>query len=156
MSLFGTKEKEEIVQLKGLNMDLQRQNAQFQEELSKLREENARLHAQLTPEHVHLATLKDRITESKKRLAEIGENVQKSKAKLENLQSQIVETDETVLLQSFGMYTPHYSYTTSDEYKQRLKTNREQQKSRIKSGDAVTGNENWTVNGSLTQGRKLV
>ena len=36
---------------------------------------------------------------------------------MNELKSQIIETDEKVLLQSFGFFTPHYIYDTSEEYK---------------------------------------
>lgn len=34
--------------------------------------------------------------------------------------NQIVELDESILLQDFGMYSPIYDFATSDEYKDRL------------------------------------
>lgn len=80
----------------------------------------------------------------------------KTKKDLEEAKQQIIETDEAALLQSFGFYTPHYSYTTSDEYKEKLKLIRDNQKDLVKNDRAVTGNNKWTVNGSLSQGKKMV
>ena len=73
-----------------------------------------------------------------------------------SLRKTLIETEETALLQSFGMYTPHYAYSTSDEYKNRLRQIRQSQKDMIKNGTAVYGNMNWTVNGSNSQGQKMV
>ena len=73
-----------------------------------------------------------------------------------SLRKTLIETEETALLQSFGMYTPHYAYSTSDEYKNRLRQIRQSQKDMIKNGTAVHGNMNWTVNGSNSQGQKMV
>ena len=44
----------------------------------------------------------------------------------------------------------------SEAYKERLNKIRETQKALIKNGQAVTGNMNWTVNGSKSEGKKMV
>ena len=68
----------------------------------------------------------------------------------------IVQMDEEVLLQEFGLYRPKYDFASSDEYKQRLDVVRQKQKDMIKNSTAVTGNMSWTVNGSAAQGKKMV
>lgn len=72
------------------------------------------------------------------------------------LHEQVVETNETILLQSFGLYTPRYSFTNSDEYKVRLLKIRADQKDAIKKGLAVDGSKEWNVNGDVRKGRKMV
>lgn len=135
MSLFGKKEKAEI----------------------------ERLRAQLSPEQHQLINLTEEIEAAKQLLTQIEGQVLKSKSQLgaineqlANAQQQIIETDEAVLMQSFGIYTPHYSYSTSDEYKDKLASIRLQQKELVKSGRAVTGNTNWQVNGSAAKGKRMV
>ena len=142
MSLFGKKEKEE-------NALLQEENAQLKQEVETLRN-------QLTPEQKELSTVLDRLNKARTQLFNVGEAVKKANARLFLLKEQIVETDEAILLQSFGFYTPHYSYTTSDEYKKQLKENRERQKAQIKNGQAVIGSEDWTLSGSHAQGIKMI
>lgn len=68
----------------------------------------------------------------------------------------LIETNEQVLLQEFGLYDPVYDFANSDQYKDRLSDVRTKQKALIKSGDAATGSVNWTVNGSKAQGKKMV
>lgn len=128
MSLFGTKEKKEI----------------------------ARLKEQLTPEQISLAELQGKIEESTEKLNTILRQIDNSSAELASLKNQIIETDEEILLQSFGLYTPRYSFATVDEYKGRLVSIRDQQKAMIKNKTAVTGATNWQVNGSAAQGKKMV
>ena len=82
--------------------------------------------------------------------------LQTAKTELASLKSEIIETDEAVLLQSFGMYTPHYSYAVSDEYKEKIAEERAYQKALIKEDRAATGNEKWTVNGKASEGKKMV
>ena len=75
---------------------------------------------------------------------------------INNKQSQIICMDEQIELQSFGLYTPKYDFASSELYKTRLSQIRDTQKALIKNGQAVTGNTNWTVNGSTSQGKKMV
>lgn len=113
------------------------------------KKEIERLKAQLSPEQNQLDYLNQKIKGARDELQSLQNQVKEAK-------KQIIETDEAALLQSFGIYTPHYSYTTSDEYKDKLKEIRDKQKALVKSGKAVAGNENWKVNGSASQGKKMV
>ena len=129
----------------------------------KEREEIARLKSTMNPDQVRLSDLQGRIADAEKRLDKLTADVRKTEgrlqeteAKLAQAKEQIIETDEAALLQSFGIYTPHYAYTTSDEYKDALREIRDKQKGMVKSGAAVGGNEGWTVNGSKSKGTKMV
>lgn len=70
-------------------------------------------------------------------------------------ESQIVELDETILLQEFGMYSPIYDFANSEMYKDRLDAIRTEQKNMILFKTAATCSTNWTVNGSEAQGRVM-
>ena len=91
-----------------------------------------------------------------KKIAAQTNLLNRTKAELEEKKKQIVETDDAILLQSFGIYEPKYSFVNSEEYKQRLDEIRNKQKESIKNKTAVTGFTNWTVNGSASQGRTMV
>lgn len=76
---------------------------------------------------------------------------------LDQLNEQIVETNETVLLQSYGIYEPTYDFATSDEYKDALKSIREEGKAIIKNDiSSHLYNNSWTVNGDASKGKKMV
>jgi Domain of unknown function (DUF4041)/T5orf172 domain len=75
---------------------------------------------------------------------------------IELRKKEIIVLDEEILLESFALYKPQFKFQTSEEYKNRLDTCREKQKQLIKNGFAVTANENWTVNNSKSEGRKMV
>lgn len=72
------------------------------------------------------------------------------------LRSEIVNLQDEVSMQEYGLYRPSYIFANSDLYKENLITVRQQQKEAIKYGTACTGNMNWTVNGNAIQGRKMV
>lgn len=89
--------------------------------------------------------------------------LQKSKAELSSIKDQIkqarselVETDDKVLLQSFGLYSPRYSFSNATGYKDALEKIRAKQKDSVKNGTAATGNRDWTVNGDQRKGVKMI
>jgi predicted nucleic acid-binding Zn-ribbon protein len=73
-----------------------------------------------------------------------------------NRRNELVEVEDNILYQSFGLYTPRYDLAKADDYKVRLVEIREKQKQMIKDKTAVTGKTGWVVNGSEAQGRKMV
>lgn len=72
------------------------------------------------------------------------------------LKEQILVFEEALLLESFALYEPKFKLNASHEYKTRLESVRYRQKAMIKNGEAATGDMGWQVNGSKTEGRKLV
>lgn len=142
MSLFGKKEKEEIARL----------NAEMQSLLDAMPSESRTLD-----------DINREIKASREELARVQENLESRNSELkdalEELQQakdQLIETNEEVLMQSFGLYTPRYSFMNADEYKAHLLEIRAKQKDMIKNKTAVSGNMNWTVNGNASKGKKMV
>ncbi len=79
------------------------------------------------------------------------------KARLHELHKEVVTTEETALLQEAGIYRYHHPLSDSVAYQGALKSLQAEIKAMTKKdGGAVYGNTNWTVNGSLPQGRKMV
>lgn len=161
------------------------ENTQLKSQIEDLHKKIAELEEILTPEHRELHVVIESIQQKKAELdeliaqkqVEMSEMVERKQrevdclqqrantlnteivdcsAKLSDLKAQIIQTDETVLLQSFGLYEPHYAFATSAEYKDRLDKIRKTQKSMIKDGTACTGSQDWTVNGSASKGKKMV
>lgn len=128
MSLFGFKEKKEI----------------------------ARLKEQMTPDQIKLSDIQGEIEKATSQLEHLTKKLEKKKAQLEKVKEQIIETDEAANLQSFGFYTPHYQYTVSDEYKEKIAEIRAAEKKMIHDKTAVTGSQTWTVNGNKSKGAKMV
>lgn len=128
MSLFGLKEKKEI----------------------------ERLRATLSPKQVELADLQGALEEARKTLATVTAQREQEVQKLDALRAQLVQTEEELNLQSFGIYKPRYDLMRADDYRARLMEIRAQQKEMIKAKTAVTGVTNWTVNNNAAQGRKMV
>ena len=62
--------------------------------------------------------------------------------------------DEEIELAELGFYKPHYDFDTSERYKAKINSVREQQKSFLKDKKAIYCTTNWTVDGSRSKGRK--
>lgn len=135
MSLFGLKEKKEIEYLK----------------------------SQLTPEQKQVEALMARINSAQSELdsllqqqEDVKRSIREKQEELQAVSNDLIETRTEVMVQSFGLYSPRYSFMRSDEYKSRLLEIRAKQKDMIKDKTAAKGASNWTVNGNAAQGRKMV
>ena len=150
---------------------------QFKSEIEELKRENARLqgelnHAQslLTPEMQDVQKLHRFIEELSSQKFSLENNIKDIEASIsyrmsdiENLdleikkrEQQIIDLDDEILVQDFGLYRPHYNFANALDYKDKLAEIRAKQKNLIKYKDAVTGNTGWQVNGSASKGTKMV
>lgn len=130
---------------------------------SKIKAENDNLRSLMTPEMQNASNMMTKIHSLQEQLSILESTISNRNNTLAGLESQIAQKQsqlitfsDDILVQEFGLYTPRYSYNTSDEYKERLAQIRNQQKLYIKNGTAVTGNMNFTYNNSLSQGNKMV
>lgn len=92
----------------------------------------------------------------RRRQAERAE-IDKAKARLEEVQQNIVQTEDLALLQEAGVY--HYTHPLSDAvaYEKELeKIDGEIKAMTRKDGGAVLAATDWTVNGSAVEGRAMV
>ena len=143
---------------------------QYKSEADELRAEVERLRSLMTPEMQNASNLQAYVEQLKSDSTALGQNIARQNDtinslnyKINNLNGQInamnvqiFKLDEEIGMQEFGLYRPHYDFATSEQYSNRLEQIRNGQKNMIKLGNAVTGNMNWTVNGSIPQGNKMV
>lgn len=142
MSLFGKKESVENAQLKEKIADLERR---------------------LSPEQGTLYVLEAKIAKAKSELEARNADITKASAEHARLLQEIqkagedlIETRDEHVFQEYALYKPKYVFTTVEEYKQRLQDLRNKEKDMIRKKTAVTGSEKWTVNGSRSEGAKMV
>jgi hypothetical protein len=95
-------------------------------------------------------------TEIMKRRQSYDQQLAELAKQIEVRKKEIIVLDEDILLESFALYKPKFKFLTSEEYKVRLEACREKQKQLIKDGKAISASENWTVNNSKSEGRKMV
>ena len=131
--------------------------------ISQIKQENEQLKQLLTPEMRDAVNLQNHISELQKKIDDMNKCINNESNKLTQLQQkqatlkqQLIVMDDELLFQDFALYKPRYEFCNSDEYKERLQDIRKQQKQAIKLGNAVSGDMSWTVNGSKSQGNKMV
>jgi len=100
--------------------------------------------------------LETKLTHLNEEIAKRAERIKALDVNIAEKSKELLVIDEDMLLESFALYRPKFSFQSSDEYKKRLDIIREKQKSLIKSGEAASGNQNWTVNNSKRDGKKMV
>lgn len=124
--------------------------------------EGKRIVDEATAERAHimqaLNDARDQLTRSIEALTKQQELQQGEHRALEtritDLQAEFAVLDEQANLQSFGFYKPRFDFVTSAEYQQKLEHARTAQKNLITAGTAATCSIEWTVNGSVAEGRK--
>lgn len=89
-------------------------------------------------------------------LAKIGKQYTDAKSLYERLKREVDLLEENLENMSFGVYRPHYSFEDPDNFKSELESVYEKRKRLIKDERAVNCPTNWTVNGSLKEGRKMI
>lgn len=143
-------------------------------ENEQLKSRISELEGMLTPEMRDSLVLAEKIKEQEIQLAKLQKDFTKTQViqeaqskkaqdRLSDLNAQIkqasvdlVQTEETVLLQSFGLYKPRFQFANATGYKEELDKIRAKQKESIKNGTAATGNDGWTVNGDARKGAKMI
>ncbi|WMX43593.1 DUF4041 domain-containing protein [Streptomyces roseicoloratus] len=82
--------------------------------------------------------------------------IYQAESRLTELRTQIVTTDETVLLQQVGIYAYHHQLHDAVAYRSRLDCLKTEIKALARDNQAVLAATDWTVNGSAREGRKMI
>lgn len=91
-----------------------------------------------------------------KEAGDIQQQIEDKQAELTGLRAEILAVEEVKEMQEFGFYRRKYDLGSSQAYRNRLDRVRDEQKQRIKTGNAAACDTTWTVSGSEAQGRKMV
>ncbi len=129
-----------------------------------IKEERDRLRAVLEDVDVkNLIAVREAASEARRQLGAIEATLAERRGELSNLdiditikKKQIVETEDRLLLQEFGLFEPKYKLATSIDYKDKLDSIRENQKAMVRSGSAFIQATAWSVNGSEAEGRRMI
>lgn len=93
-------------------------------------------------------SLKKSIENDKKELSKLHQQI-------DDLKKQVISYDDQINIESYGLYTPHYSFTSSPEYKEKLDNIRALQRSMIKSNKAGLITHQMLFNNSVAEGKKM-
>lgn len=124
---------------------------------------NKKYESLLSDDHYKAIEIKKYLKELKINEREISEEISQKESQIINLQEEIqklnkeiIVLDDEILYQSFGLYTPIYDLQSSKEYKNKIEINRELQKVMIKDKTAAICTNEWRVNNSIREGKKMV
>ena len=159
MDLFGTKKKEVAIAAMKARKE---ENEQLKIEVERLRRQLAECEAMITPEMRDYMLLMHRVDAAKTEYAAVVANIESAKAELQaavaeytKKKAELVELDDEILLQEYGLYRPLYDFATSEGYANRLSQVRAEQKQMIKDKVAAKCSINWTVNGDSRRGEAM-
>ena len=121
------------------------------------------LRAQLNPEQQNAIALQNQLQQLEgqrqwyeQEIAKLTQQAQALNNEIAQKSAQVVNLNEYISVQDYGLYKPSFEFANSDLYKDKLKDVRDRQKEFIKNNVACTGNMGWTVNGNAAQGKKMV
>lgn len=103
----------------------------------------------------HISQLRRQSAEQEAIIGQRMATISKVENQIKELKCQVIELNETRLLQDFSLYEPVYDFASSSEYKSELKRNLDAQKQMIKDKTAATCTTEWTVDGSRAAGLKM-
>ena len=143
---------------------------QFKKEAEDLKRELEDLtNTRLTIEQMSAVELKEDILKKQQKLKNmdneilnlesikkrLDKNILNREATLDSFRDELIDVQNQIELESFGLYQPKYDFATSIGYKAELDAVRSRQKQMIKDKTAVRFSDNWQVDGSKAKGRKM-
>jgi seryl-tRNA synthetase len=163
---MGATEREQlsadVVRLRDEIVRLRFERAELSAAIVPLRAETAALTAQraqmasLQAEFGQLQQRRDVLAAETAGLQKLAADVPGLRAEHAQLSQQLVETRETAILQEAGIYSYRHPLDDAVAYKAKLTGVQARIKDAVKAGTAVRGATNWTVNGSVREGAKMV
>jgi predicted nucleic acid-binding Zn-ribbon protein len=146
--LFGRRWRKELLQCR--------------QELGNLRT----LYAPIIDVEAELGSVRERLENTKREQEDFLSAAEQNRAKLQeqytqalatysNLEREISLLEENLEDISFGLYKPHFSFQTPDEYKIKLEEIRARERCMIRAGGACVCRVAWTVSGNKEKGAKM-
>lgn len=156
-----------VSEIKKENAKLEKENKNMKSYLNKaveIKKENDKLKAIFAEiggmDYIQIKEQTENLVNAKQQLQNnnihLLEEINLADSALNEKKKQMISIDEELMLESFALYKPNFSFQTSDKYKQRLEEIRNQQKILIKNDSAAIAYKEWTINNNKAEGRKFV
>lgn len=117
----------------------------------------------LTSDHLKALDAQKLLSSAIEGKEKIEQDIGVLKAELDRLKVEAAEKkeqislfDSQIMMESFGLYEPTYVFSSVEQYKAKLQEVREQQKQMIRDGTAAQCLIEWEVNGSRSDGKKMI
>lgn len=95
-------------------------------------------------------------SDAKERARVVERDIAHHVERLEELRQQVVVTEDLVMLQEAGVYEYRHRLADAVAYKSQLEHLKDAIKTLVRRDAAILSTTSWTVNGSTTEGRKMV
>ncbi|MCH6161486.1 DUF4041 domain-containing protein [Streptomyces marispadix] len=136
-----------------LIVDTERLRASYQEADELLLAKIDRASDQL---HQALADEQHAYDDLVRRVADVQAETTRTQQRLDQLRGQVVHTEEAAMLQEAGIYEYRHPLADAVAYKSELSSLKDRIKTLARRNGAVLAATDWHVNGSLTEGKKMV
>lgn len=123
-------------------LDLKKKVSQLEKDKINLKEELEA--ARLSQDQFKYIDLKKSLQELENKIRDIKEESEKLNSKKSKLNEEIIEIEDLVLMQDFGIYETKYGLENSQLYKERLDEIRIEQKQMIRQKVATNHSLTWT------------
>lgn len=130
---------------------------------SQYKKELENIKSLMTPEMQDANILQQKIINMQKQYDQLCNVYRRKASEMEALdrcisdkKKQLICMDDEILVQEFGLYKPVFEFANSLDYKEKLAEVRSEQKLLIRNKMAVTGAQNWQVDGNRARGNKMI
>lgn len=94
-------------------------------------------------------------SQAEKEVTDIRASYAEKRKIYENLVKEVAIYDEQIALAQLGVYSPHFDFTDSDQFKLQIDSVRAEQKAMVSAKVAIESFTNWEVGGSKREGKKM-
>jgi Domain of unknown function (DUF4041)/T5orf172 domain len=143
-----------LINLEDEEKRLSATNLRMREEATAFEQNTAKEHDRLLSQYREAETIfleKDQAA----RIA-LEAEYQKARLRYQALQKEIAIGEDSLEDLSFGLYKPHFTFQTPEEYKEKIELLRSQQRDVVRDGRAAQCHIAWTVGDSQVEGRRMV
>lgn len=96
------------------------------------------------------------IASQEQELTDLKKSYNEKRQLLLELSAKLAEVSDSVDMIDYGIYKPRFDYHDSKAFQEAISYNKERQKSLIRQDAACDFNTSWEVNGSKSEGKKMI
>lgn len=143
----------EIRSISDINLLITAKKNELQRLTEQMQAQSLEFSKQRTEQHAQLCEMK---AEFEKQKSELNDQLRVIKSEISRQRVELIQLNDEVLMQEYGLYHPLYNFATSEDYKKRLEHIRLKQKGMVRESTAASCTTKWTVNGSESQGQTMI
>ncbi|MCZ0859902.1 DUF4041 domain-containing protein [Methanocorpusculum sp. MG] len=143
----------EVRSISDINLLITAKKDELQRLTEQIQAQSLEFSKQRTEQYAQLREMK---AEFEKQKSELNDQLRVIKSEIARQRVELIQLNDEVLMQEYGLYHPLYDFATSEGYKKRLEHIRLKQKDMVRESTAASCTTKWTVNGSESQGQAMI